>query len=442
MLDDVMRATILGIGRAAIAAVDPGSAVRSVVETTGDGFRIGETRFTDGDFDRVIVLGAGKASPCMAAALEEILGDRIDSGVVVTKDGYKIATDCIEILEAGHPVPDSRGHEAARRILGVASEASSRDLLLCVMSGGGSALTPAPPVDISLNDLQDLTDHLLRSGATIDQMNVVRKHLSDFHGGRLAVASAPARVVGLLVSDVVGNSIDVIASGPFTPDPTTFGDALGVLDELDSDRRTAAAIRRHLERGVRDEIPDTPKPDDSIFSRVANLVVADNARAGCAAAEAARSAGFHAQFITSRVQGEAREIAKVVAGTAIDIAQSGRPLPTPGCAIFGGETTVTVTGNGRGGRSQELAVAAAQLLAGVPRVAVLAMATDGTDGPTDACGGLVDGSTIDRARVRGGDVVRALKANDTYAYLEMSEDLIIVGPTGTNVNDLYMAFAW
>ena len=172
------------------------------------------------------------------------------------------------------------------------------------------------------------------------------------------------------------------------------------------------------------------------------MVVADNARAGCAAAEAARSAGFHAQFITSRVQGEAREIAKVVAGTAIDIAQSGRPLPTPGCAIFGGETTVTVTGNGRGGRSQELAVAAAQLLAGVPRVAVLAMATDGTDGPTDACGGLVDGSTIDRARVRGGDVVRALKANDTYAYLEMSEDLIIVGPTGTNVNDLYMAFAW
>ena len=440
--DDTMRATIMAIGRAAIAAVDPATAVQETVSLASDGLRIGPLHVSDDEARRVIVLGAGKASPRMAAALVDILGDRVTSGLVITKDGYASPAGRVRIVEAGHPVPDERGQAATRRLLDAAEAAGKSDLVLCLISGGGSALTPCPPDDISLAELQEVTDQLLRSGATINQMNAVRKHLSEFHGGLLAAAAAPARVLGLLVSDVVGNPMDVIASGPTSPDPTTYADALAVLDAFGLRAAAPASIRNRLELGARGELPETPKPDDPLFAQVANLVIADNARAGLAAVAAAEAAGLHAQFLTSRVQGEAREIAKLVAGAAIDIARSGRPVRRPGCAIFGGETTVTVRGNGRGGRSQELAVAAAQALAGEPHTAVFALATDGTDGPTDACGGLIDGSTLERARAAGGDCASALAANDSYNYLNCCGDLVRLGPTGTNVNDLYMAFGW
>ena len=442
MRDDAMRATIMAIGRAAIAAVDPATAVSETVALVDDGIQIGRLHVPDGEAGRVVVLGAGKASPRMAAALVEILGDRVDGGLVITKDGYASPAGQIEILEAGHPVPDARGQTATRRLLEMAGDAGEGDLVLCVISGGGSALTPCPPDEIPLAELQDVTDQLLRSGATINQMNAIRKHLSAFHGGLLAAAAAPARVVGLLVSDVVGNPMDVIASGPTSPDPTTYADALAALDAFDLRATAPASIRERLELGARGRLPETPKPDDPLFERVSNLVIADNARAGLAAVAAAEAAGLHAQFLTSRVQGEAREIAKLVAGAAIDIARSGRPVRRPGCAIFGGETTVTVRGAGRGGRSQELAVAAAQELEGEPNTAVFALATDGTDGPTDACGGLIDWTTIERARAVGGDCASALEANDSYSYLQCCGDLVRVGPTGTNVNDLYMAFGW
>jgi hydroxypyruvate reductase len=437
-----MRDTIMSIGRAAIAAVDPATAVQETVSLDGDGIRIGRVRVPAAEARRVIVLGAGKASPRMAAALVDILGDRVDGGLVITKDGYQSPAGQVEIVEAGHPVPDVRGQEATRRLLAAARDAREGDLVLCVISGGGSALTPSPPEGIDLSELQDVTDQLLRSGATINQMNAVRKHLSEFHGGLLAAAAAPARVIGLLVSDVVGNPVDVIASGPTSPDPTTFADALAALDAFDLRASAPASIRDRLEAGARGELSETPQPEDSVFERVSNVVIADNARAGLAAAAAAESAGLHAQFVTSRVQGEAREIAKLVAGAAIDIARSGRPVRRPGCAIFGGETTVTVRGEGRGGRSQELAVAAAEALAGEPNTAVFALATDGTDGPTDACGGLIDWTTLDRARAAGGDCAGALAANDSYNYLQCCGDLVRLGPTGTNVNDLYMAFGW
>ena len=437
-----MRATIMSIGRAAIAAVDPATAVKETVALADDGIQIGSVHVPDVEARRVIVLGAGKASPRMAAALVKVLGDRVEGGLVITKDGYASPARQIEIEEAGHPVPDARGQVATRRLLEKATAAEDGDLVLCVISGGGSALTPCPPEGIALSELQDTTDQLLRSGATINQMNAIRKHLSEFHGGLLAAAAAPARVVGLLVSDVVGNPVDVIASGPTSPDPTTYADALAALDAFDLRGAAPASVRERLELGARGGLPETPKPADPVFDRVSNLVIADNARAGMAAVAAAREAGLHAQFLTSRVEGEAREIAKLVAGAAIDIARSGRPVRRPGCAIFGGETTVTVRGSGRGGRSQELAVAAAQALAGEPNTAVLALATDGTDGPTDACGGLIDSTTIDRASAAGGDCAGALAANDSYNYLKCCGDLIRLGPTGTNVNDLYMAFGW
>ena len=442
MRDEAMRATIMAIGRAAIAAVDPATAVRETVALARGGIQIGRLHVPDADAQRVIVLGAGKASPRMAAALVEILGDRVRDGLVVTKDGYASPAGQVEIVEAGHPVPDARGQAATRRLLDAARGAGEGDLVLGVISGGGSALTPCPPEGVTLPELQDVTDRLLRSGATINQMNAIRKHLSEFHGGLLAAAAAPARVVGLLVSDVVGNPVDVIASGPAAPDPTTYDDALAALDAFDLRAAAPASIRERLELGARGGLPETPKPDDPLFDRVTNLVIADNARAGLAAVAAAEAAGLHAQFLTSRVQGEAREIAKLIAGAAIDIARSGRPVRRPGCAIFGGETTVTVRGGGRGGRSQELAVAAAQALAGEPSTAVFALATDGTDGPTDACGGLIDWTTLDRAHAAGGDCASALAANDSYSYLQCCGDLVQMGPTGTNVNDLYMAFGW
>ena len=438
-----MRSTILEIGRAAIRAVEPGAAVRSVVRKTEDGFRVGDQHYRDRDFNEVLILGAGKASPKMAAELELMFGDRVRGGLVVTKDGYSTATRCVEIVQAGHPVPDDRGQKAARRLVEVAQGAGENDLLICVISGGGSALTPAPPSGISLSELQSLTDQLLRSGATIDQMNTVRKHLSVFHGGLLAKAAHPTRVVSLLVSDVVGNPVDVIASGPTVPDPTTFSDALAVLDELDLRSSAPTSICERLEAGVRGGVSETPMQDDPIFKLVSNLMIADNARAGQAAVEAAIAAGFDSQLITSRVQGEAREVANVIAGAAIDIARNNRPVKSPGCAVFGGETTVTVRGDGLGGRSQELALAAAKILAGESNVAVFSMATDGTDGPTDACGGLVDGATLTRAAANGGgDIVGALADNDAYTFLKSSGDLVKTGPTGTNVNDLYMAFGW
>ena len=440
--DERMRATIMAIGRAAIAAVDPATAVHETVALTDGGIQVGRLHVADDDVRRVIVLGAGKASPRMAAALVDILGDRVQGGLVVTKDGYASPAGQVEIVEAGHPVPDARGQAATRRLLDTACAASAGDLVLCVISGGGSALTPCPPEGITLRELQDVTDQLLRSGATINQMNAIRKHLSEYHGGLLAAAAAPARVIGLLVSDVVGNPIDVIASGPTAPDPTTYADALAALDAFDLRAAAPASIRERLELGARGGLPETPKPDDPLFERMTNLVIADNARAGLAAAAAAEAAGFDAQFLTSRVEGEAREIAKLIAGAAIDIARSGRPVRRPGCAIFGGETTVTVRGDGRGGRSQELAVAAAQALSGEPNTAVFALATDGTDGPTDACGGLIDGSTLERAHAAGADCARALAANDSYSYLQCCGDLVQMGPTGTNVNDLYMAFGW
>ena len=440
--DESMRATIMAIGRAAIAAVDPAAAVHETVSLASDGIRIGPLHVPDADARRVIVLGAGKASPRMAAALADILGERVQGGLVVTKDGYASPAGQVEIVEAGHPVPDARGRAATRQLLDAARDAGEGDLVLCVISGGGSALTPCPPEAIPLSQLQDVTDQLLRSGATINQMNAIRKHLSEFHGGLLAAAAAPARVVGLLVSDVVGNPVDVIASGPTSPDPTTYTDALDALDAFDLRAAAPDAIRERLELGARGGLPETPKPDDPLFERVTNLVIADNARAGLAAVAAAEAAGWHAQFLTSRVQGEAREIAKLVAGAAIDIARSGRPVRRPGCAVFGGETTVTVRGDGRGGRSQELAVAAAQALAGEPNTAVFALATDGTDGPTDACGGLIDWTTLERARAVGGDCASALEDNDSYGYLQCCGDLVQMGPTGTNVNDLYMAFGW
>lgn len=387
---------------------------------------------------RVRVVGAGKASGAMAAAAEAALGDAITDGLVVVKDGYRAATRRIRIVEAGHPVPDARGEAAARKIRAVAEAAGADDLLLVLVSGGGSALTPAPVPPITLGDKQAMTRLLLAAGANINQLNAVRKHCSLLKGGQLARAAAPARVRALLLSDVIGDPLDVIASGPTAPDVSTFGEALAVLRHFDLLDRAPASIVERLERGGRGDVPETPKPEDPIFRRVSNTVIGNNALVVDAAAARARALGYAPHVLTRSLDGEAREVAGRLVALARDI-QGGRgPVTPPACVIAGGETTVTVRGHGRGGRCQELGLAAAIALDGLGGIAALAAGTDGTDGPTDAAGALVDGGSVGRARARGIDAAARLEDNDSNPALAAAGDLVVTGPTNTNLLDLYL----
>jgi hydroxypyruvate reductase len=380
---------------------------------------------------RVLVLGCGKASAAMAAAAEAVLGDRISGGFVVVKDGCAVPVPKVEVTEAGHPVPDARGLAASARLLELARGAGEDDLVLFLVSGGGSALTPAPASPITLAEKQEVTRLLLASGATIGELNAVRKHLSRFKGGQLARAAAPASVLTLALSDVIGDPLDVIASGPTAPDPTTFADAREVLARRGLAGRVPASVAARLEAGLRGEIEETPKPGDRLFGRVTNAVIGNNALIADAAVAAATRLGYRPHLATRELQGEAREVAR-------DLVARARRLEPPACLIAGGETTVTVKGKGRGGRCQEFALAAALELLPADRMTVLAAGTDGTDGPTDAAGAIIDADSVARGTRAGGDAHRALADNDAYRFLAASRDLIVSGPTRTNLLDLYV----
>jgi hydroxypyruvate reductase len=311
-----------------------------------------------------------------------------------------------------------------------------------LISGGGSALMMLPEAPISLADYQALTQALLRSGATINQVNTVRKHIERVKGGRLAQIAAPAEIVALILSDVVGNPLDFIASGPTVPDTTTFGDALDVLREFDLGDKVPRPVADWIQRGVRGDVPETPKPGDAVFVRTATEVIGSLDLAAAAALQRARHLGFEAMLLTTFLEGEARDAGKLAAALAKELVLRGRPTASPSCLILGGETTVTVRGEGKGGRNQEIALAAGIALAGLERALVATLATDGTDGPTDAAGGFADGGTLARAAARGLDARAALAANDSYALLEQIGDLLITGPTNTNVNDLLFVFSF
>jgi len=387
---------------------------------------------------RLLVVGAGKASGAMAAAVEEVWGDRVGDGLVVVKDGHLAPARRIRLVEAGHPVPDERGAAAAREILALVETAGAADLVLVLVSGGGSALTPAPAPPVTLADKQAVTRLLLSAGADINQLNAVRKHCSAFKGGQLARAAAPARVLALLLSDVIGDPLDVIASGPTAPDPSTFADALGALDRFHLRARVPASVRDRLERGAGGEIAETPKPDDPLFRRVSNVVIGNNQIVVDAAGARAKALGLAPHVLTRSLHGEAREAARdlVALGRAI---RSGRgPVTPPACVIAGGETTVTVRGGGNGGRCQEFALAAALEMEGLEQMVVLAAGTDGSDGPTTAAGALVDGESAARARRQGDDPRAHLEDNDSHPVLAGLDDLVITGPTNTNLLDLYL----
>jgi hydroxypyruvate reductase len=398
-------------------------------------------------FERVWVAGGGKAAAPMVATLVDLFGGRVAGGVAVTKYGHadiEQETAPVNLVEAGHPVPDAAGLAGARQLAELMGRVGPRDLVLCPLSGGGSALLALPVPGVALSDLQTVTDQLLRCGATINELNAVRKHLSQIKGGGLARMAAPAPVISLILSDVVGDPLDVIASGPTAPDPTTFVDAWAVLERY---QLLDYAPESVLER-LQTRTSETPKPDDPLFERVQNVIVGSNRLAAEAAVEAARAGGCHTWLLSTFVEGEAREVARVAAALAKEIVRHDRPVPRPACLVWGGETTVTVRGAGLGGRNQELALAAALALEGWPDVALVALATDGTDGPTDAAGARVTGETVARARQLGLDAADYLARNDSYHFFQRLDQggkdamrpLIVTGPTQTNVNDLLFLF--
>ena len=437
-----MRAPLEKVLREALAAVEPGAAIHRFVRREHDTLVVDGRRIPLTG-RRVIVVGAGKASAPMAAALEDIVGEATQiSGSVTVRYGHAVPTRRIQIREAGHPMPDAAGVAGAQAIVELLVGKTERDLVVCVLSGGGSALLTLPAEGISLEDLQQTTEALLRCGATINEINVVRKHLDLVKGGGLAQLAAPAQLITLVLSDVVGNPLDIIASGPTVPDTSTFADAGAVLDRYDLWRAVPPAVANRLRAGLEGRIPDTPKPGDPLFENTRAVLVGSNLLACEAAASAANALGLNTLILTTFVEGEAREAGRVLAGILREVDASGYPLRRPCCIVAGGETTVTVRGRGLGGRNQELALAAAFTLRGVPDVLLASVGTDGSDGPTDAAGAWVDGSTLDRCAALRLDPAAALASNDSYRFFESLGDLIKTGPTNTNVNDVYLLFAF
>lgn len=434
------RQIALEVLSAALVAADPREAVKRFLSLRDDKLVVDGREYDLAQYDHVLVVGAGKAGSSMAGAVEDVLGSRIHAGVVNVKYGYVAPTSIVKIREAGHPMPDQAGLDGTREMVELLQGAGERDLVITVISGGGSALMDLPVDGITLEDMKGLTDALLRSGATINEINTIRKHLSQVKGGGLARIASPAAVVSMILSDVVGNPLDAIASGPTVPDTTTFGDAWRVVDQYGIGGTIPAPIRERLKTGVSGQIADTPKAGDPIFDRVQTVVVASNDLAALAGTAKAQERGFATLLLSTFVEGEAREVAKVFAGMAREMALYGRPLQRPACLVAGGETTVTIRGNGKGGRNQEMALSAALKLAGLEDVMIVFSATDGSDGPTDATGAIADGTTVARAKEMGMDAADFLARNDAYHFFEKLDDLIITGPTNTNVNDLVFAY--
>jgi hydroxypyruvate reductase len=421
MTTRTLRRHALAIFRAALRAADPGEAVERYL-----------ARRKLARYRHIYVLGAGKAGAAMARASERVLGGRITAGLINVKDGHVAKLRRIELNECGHPVPDSRGVAGAGRIAALAEQAGSGDLVICLISGGASALLPLPAEPVTLEDKQATTRLLLACGANIHEINTVRKHISCIKGGQLARLAAPAAVEALLLSDVIGDDLDVIGSGPTAPDASTFAGAMQILDRFGITRKIPAAVRERLESGLSGEIPETPKPEDPLFARVHNIVVGSGRLALDAAARCARGLGYRTLVLSSVIEGETRDIARMHAAIAREIAQTGQPLKPPACIITGGETTVTLKGGGLGGRNQEFVLAAALDIAGLPGTVVFSAGTDGTDGPTDAAGAIADGETLRRKP----EARQYLDANDSYHYFESLGDLVITGPTNTNVMDV------
>ncbi|MBS7620347.1 glycerate kinase [Candidatus Bathyarchaeota archaeon] len=435
-----LREDALNILCSAVEAVDPREAVFRVLTSEKKAVCIKD--LTINEPSRIIVTGGGKASGRMSEAVEMVLGNRISEGIVIvpkgTKSSFKL--NRIQLAEAPHPIPDESSIEASKRIFSLLTDLEESDLVLVLISGGGSSLMTHPARGVSLEDIQRVTTLLLKSGATIHELNTVRKHLSAIKGGQLARRAYPSQVVSLILSDVVGDRLDVIASGPTSPDDTTFKDAYMVLKKYGLLEEAGESIRRRLEAGLKGEVPETPKSGDKTFRRVYNLIIGNNFTAAHAAKKEAENLGYHSILLSTRVEGEAKYVGMVCAAIANEISSTGFPTGRPAAVILGGETTVKVLGEGRGGRNQELALSAAMKLDAYQCV-IAALATDGVDGPTDAAGAIIDSCTIERAREAELSPEEYLSNNDSNTFFSTLGDTILTGPTGTNVNDILVILA-
>lgn len=424
------------IFHAGLSAADPVDAIRRHVRLDQKSFNIAGRRYDLSEYDALYVVGAGKASARMAQAVEEIFAANLGRGVVNVKYGHSAPLKIVKVNEAGHPLPDEAGVQGTREIIDLLENAGARDLVLFLVSGGGSALLPCPADGLSLQDKQRTTQVLLECGATIQEINAVRKHISKVKGGRLARLAHPATLISLILSDVIGDSLDSIASGPTVPDSSTFDDCLRIVERYAIGQKIPQAAMLFLERGARGQNEETPKAGDAAFEKVHNVIVGSNRLAMVAAREKAKELGYHSLILSSFVQGETKEVAGVHAAIAKEILGTGNPVPRPACVISGGETTVTIRGKGLGGRNQEFVLAAAIGIAGLESVVALSGGTDGTDGPTDAAGAIADSATLQRARERKLDAEGYLRDNDSYHFFQPLDDLLMTGPTFTNVMDL------
>lgn len=438
---ETVRSDAKEIFAGCLTAVDPYKAVKRFVHVQGDRLIVGmeggpETELDLAEFDRISLVGAGKATAPMAAAIEDLFGERIQKGLINVKYDFTQELAFTEITEAGHPVPDENGVKGTGKILDFLQSAGEKDLIFSLISGGGSALLPFAVGNITLSDKQEITRGLLACGASIDEINAVRKHISSSKGGQMARAAFPATIINLMLSDVVGDKMDVIASGPFVPDSATFKDVWKIFNKYNL-KDIPSAIHEHMKTGLNGQISETPKENDKIFNRVFNFIVGSNILALESASATAKKLGYETLILSSMVEGETREVARVHTAMAKEIVKTGRPIPPPACIISGGETTVTIRGDGLGGRNQEFCLAACMDLVELPpRVVILSGGTDGNDGPTDAAGAMVDPFTVTRGKDAGMEAAEFLNRNDAYHFFEKTEDLLMTGPTNTNVMDV------
>jgi hydroxypyruvate reductase len=405
-----LRTDAVQIFHAGLGAVEPKSAVKHYCRLNENEFCVGDQAYDLSRVKNIYIVGSGKASAPMAAAMEDILGHRIKQGLVNVKYGHIDTLKYVKLIEAGHPVPDENGQQGAEAILELVKGASADDLVICLISGGG--------------------------GATIHEINAIRKHLSRVKGGQLAKAVYPAPLVSLMLSDVVGDNLDVIGSGPTVPDLSTFSDCHEIFLKYNIIQKLPEAVVQYIQAGISGKVPETPKEGDPAFDKTHNLVIGSNIEAVLAAREKANHLGYNTLVLSSMIEGETRDVAGVHTAMAKEILKTGNPLPTPACILSGGETTVSITGDGLGGRNQEFVLAAAIDIAGYENVVILSAGTDGNDGPTDAAGAIADSNTFKKAESRELNPLSYLSNNDSYHFFENLGDLLKTGPTNTNVMDL------
>jgi glycerate 2-kinase len=421
---------------AGVDAVNPKNGIRKHLSLKDNRLTVEDVRYDLNRFENIYVIGAGKASAAMAQAVGELLGEKLNFGLVNTKYGHGLPLGKVQLTEAGHPVPDEAGFHGAQKIVKLLEKTGEKDLVIFLISGGGSALFPYPAENLSLEDKQKVTKTLLEVGASIHEINSLRKHLSLVKGGRLARFAFPSTLISLILSDVIGDDLDSIASGLTVPDQSTFGDCLHILDKYHIRDRIPPAVVEVIEKGARGEIEESPKSGDPVFERTQNVIIGSSIQAVEAAKNKALDLGYNTLILSTFIGGETKDVAKVHAAVAKEILSSGNPIGRPACVISGGETTVTIHGKGLGGRNQEFVLAAAIDIAGLKEVVVLSAGTDGTDGPTNAAGAIADGTSIERAENMGMNADHFLQENDSYRFFQTLGDSIITGPTHTNVMDL------